>query len=403
MSDRAALTSAGLGATALLHEMSEALEVGAMTVDHDLVIRSWNAWLESASGLSAAAVVGRPLLEVFPEMADGQRETAFRRALGGGAVVLSHRLHRYLIPLPAPSGTTGFAMMQQRARIVPVLRDDLSVEGAVAFVQDVSDRVEREEALRAAMERAEAASQAKSDFLASISHELRTPLSAVVGYADLLSMELSGPVLPEQQQHLERIKHCAWHLLSIVEEILSFSRTEAGKEPIDLVETDARQILHDAIILLEPQAAKKGLALSSSQPYEPVPMLTDPTKVRQILVNLVGNAIKFTDVGSISVTLEADDERVTFRVRDTGPGIAANQQARIFEAFTQLDQSRTREKGGTGLGLPLSRNLSQLLGGGLEVESAVGAGSTFTVTLARRAPRESEPKLPVPEATTRAL
>ncbi len=385
MGARSALSSIGPGSTSLLQEMGDALEVGTLAIDTDFVIRSWNGWLEATSGRAAADAVGRSLLEVFPELVGSQGEAAFRRALAGGAVVLAHRLHRYLLPLPAPVGVEGFALMQQSARIVPVLRDDLSVEGAVAFIQDVTERVAREEELRAAIERAESASQAKSDFLASISHELRTPLSAVVGYADLLSMQLSGPILPKQDEYLERIKHCSWHLLSLVEEILSFARTEAGKEPLDLVDADAGQIMRDAIVLLEPQAARKGLRLESSFPDAPVPMRTDPTKVRQILVNLLGNAIKFTEAGTVSLALEEDGDQVVFRVRDTGPGIPVEQRERIFEAFTQLDQSRTREKGGTGLGLPLSRNLARLLGGDLRVDSTEGAGSVFTVSVTRHA------------------
>jgi signal transduction histidine kinase len=258
------------------------------------------------------------------------------------------------------------------------------VDGAIAFIQDVTERVAREEELRAAIARAELASQAKSEFLASMSHELRTPLSAVVGYADLLTMEIPGPILPAQLEQLERIKRCSWHLLDLVEEILTFARTEAGREVLDLADGDAREIARDALVLLEPQAAKKGLRVELALPDAPVPLHSDRTKVRQILVNLLGNAIKFTEKGTVSLTVDAAGDRVHFVVRDTGPGIPPEQTERIFEAFTQLDQSRTRVKGGTGLGLPVSRNLARLLGGDLLVESTPGAGSTFHVHIARR-------------------
>ena len=372
----------------LLHEMGDVLEVGTLVINPDFTIRGWNHWLEVASGLSAAEAVGRSLFEVFPEIEGGQREQAFRRALAGGTVVLAHRLHRYLLPLPLRSNAGGDgeapALMQQSARIIPMMRPDLTVEGAVAVIQDVTERVMREDELRAAIARAEQASQAKSEFLASMSHELRTPLSAVVGYADLLGMELSGPILPGQRQHLERIKQCSLHLLDLVEEILTFARTEAGKEPLHLADVDARRIARDALVLLEPQAAKKGLTIEVAIPDSPVMLHTDATKVRQILVNLLGNAIKFTDAGTVRLELDARGEHVVFSVRDTGPGIPPEQTERIFEAFTQLDQSRTRVKGGTGLGLPVSRNLARLLGGDLEVESDPDVGSTFRVTIARR-------------------
>ena len=382
MSEGASLSSLDIDSS-LLHDIGEVMEVGTLTVDADLVVRGWNRWLEAASGLSAADVVGRSLLELFPDLAGSQREWAFRRALAGGTMVLAHRLHRYLLPLPPRVGAGGFELMQQSARIIPILSDDLTVRGAAAFIQDVTDRVAREDDLRAAIQRAETASQAKSEFLAAMSHELRTPLSAVVGYAELLAMGLSGPVLPAQRDHLDRIKSCSWHLLKIVEEILSFARTEAGKEPIDFIEADAGEIVREAVVLLEPQAIQKGLRIQVTLAEVPIRLDTDPTKVRQILVNLLGNAIKFTDSRLISVETTDEGDLVQFCVRDTGPGIPDEERERIFEAFTQLDQSRTRVKGGTGLGLPVSRNLARLLGGDLKVDSQPGGGSAFRVWVAK--------------------
>ena len=261
----------------------------------------------------------------------------------------------------------------------------------------------REDELRAAIRRAELASQAKSDFLASMSHELRTPLSAVVGYTDLLSMELSGPILPSQREHLDRIKRCSLHLLDLVEEVLTFARTEAGKEQLHLAEVDVGEVARDAVMLLEPQAAKKGLTIRPFLPALPTVLRTDATKVRQILVNLLGNAIKFTDAGSITIELAVSDDRVVFTVSDTGPGIPSTQTERIFEAFTQLDQSRTRVQGGTGLGLPVSRNLARLLGGDLDVQSTPGSGSTFRVWIARsQVPAAGDPTNGLGPAAARA-
>src|SRR5688500_18284743 len=165
MPERASLSSLDIDSP-LLHDIGEVMEVGTLTVDADLVVRGWNRWLEAASGRSAADVVGRSLLELFPDLAGSQREGAFRRALAGGTMVLSHRLHRYLLPLPPRAGAGGFELMQQSARIIPILGDDLTVRGAAAFIQDVTDRVAREDDLRASIQRAETASQAKSEFLA---------------------------------------------------------------------------------------------------------------------------------------------------------------------------------------------------------------------------------------------
>jgi signal transduction histidine kinase len=255
------------------------------------------------------------------------------------------------------------------------------VNMALVLVQDVTERVDREEALQAALRRAEVASQAKSDFLASMSHELRTPLSAIVGYMDLLEGEMVGAVAPLQKTFLGRVRTAARHLISIIEEILSFSRVEAGKDSVHVEEVEATALARDVEELFEPQALRKGLALTVSLPDEPVLVRTDPTKLRQILINLLGNAMKFTDSGEVALEMSSGDGRVVFRIRDTGPGIDSADLVRIFDPFTQLDQSLKRTKGGTGLGLPVSRKLAHLLGGDLRVESAASRGTTFTLWL----------------------
>jgi signal transduction histidine kinase len=296
--------------------------------------------------------------------------------------VWSHRFHRYFLPLPAPAGHGDFQSMQQSARIMPTLRDGV-VDGVLVLVQDVTERVAREEELRAALRRAEVASQAKSDFLASMSHELRTPLSAIIGYMELLEGEMVGAVAPLQKTYLGRVKAAARHLISIIEEILTFSRIEAGKESIHVEAVEAATLARDVEELFEPQALRKGIALSVSVPEQSVTLWTDPTKLRQILINLLGNALKFTDAGQVALEMSVTDDRAVFRIRDTGPGIGAADLARIFDPFTQLDQSFKRAKGGTGLGLPVSRRLAHLLGGDLLVESMQSHGTTFTLWVPR--------------------
>jgi signal transduction histidine kinase len=362
--------------------LEEMLEVGVLTVDSDLVVRGCNRWLATAMRTSAAEVVGRPLLEVFPELRGTAAEGAFQRALGGATIVWSQQFHGHLLPLAPAAGHEGVDRMQQSARLVPLQQGD-RVRGVLAIVHDVTERVVREQALRVALQRAEVANQAKSDFLASMSHELRTPLGAIIGYMDLLEGEIVGPVAPIQKDYLGRVKGAARHLIHIIEEILTFSRVEAGKEVLDIESVDAAALARDVAALFEPQARKKDLRLVIACPDATIPMVTDATKLRQILINLLGNAVKFTDAGEVGLALQCADDRVMFHVRDTGPGMLATDTERIFDPFTQLDQSLKRVKGGTGLGLPVSRRLARLLGGDLTVTSRPNEGATFTLSLPR--------------------
>jgi signal transduction histidine kinase len=237
-----------------------------------------------------------------------------------------------------------------------------------------------EELLQAA-DRAEAASRAKTEFLAVMSHELRTPLNAIVGYSDLLQAGVSGPLTDTQKAQLSRIRSSSFHLLDLIQDVLSFSRIEAGREEIRISDVDVHQLAHDAQAYVQPQCDEKQLHLDLKLPDAPLVMITDPAKLRQILLNLLNNACKFTDRGSVSLHIVADGADVVFTVSDTGPGIAAEHFDRIFEPFTQVDQSMTRQKGGAGLGLPVSRRLAHLLGGELSVDSEAGRGSTFTLRL----------------------
>jgi signal transduction histidine kinase len=365
----------------LLHELAQVLELGVLTADRDLVITGCNRWLTAVLESQHRDIVGCPLLEVFPELRGGPAEVALRAALSGSTTVWSHRFHRYFLPLPArPAVSEGqFERMQQSARIMPLVRGG-AIDGVIVLVQDVTERAAREEQLRDALSRAEVASQAKSDFLASMSHELRTPLSAIIGYMDLLESEMVGPVEPLQKEYLGRVKSAARHLVQIIEEILTFSRVEAGKEPLQLEAVDGAAIARGVVELFEPQAATKRLSLHASVPDSAM-LFTDPTKLRQILINVVGNAMKFTESGAVTVSAQQQGDRVTFSVTDTGPGMTAADLERIFDPFTQLDQSLTRSKGGTGLGLPVSRKLAHLLGGDLLVDSAPGQGTTFHLWL----------------------
>jgi PAS domain S-box-containing protein len=229
------------------------------------------------------------------------------------------------------------------------------------------------------------ASQAKSQFIAVMSHELRTPLNAVIGYTELLEGGIPGPLNEKQLAHIGRIRTGAWILTQTIDEILTFSRVDAGREVAHPHQIALTQVLNEAALLVEPTAVAKGLRFEFRPAAESVILFIDSHKLRQILLNLLSNAIKFTDEGSVTLSAEVDDERVRFRVADTGPGIPSAARERVFEPFTQLDSSNTREKGGTGLGLTVARSLARLLGGDLVIESSDATGSTFVLDMPRTA------------------
>ncbi len=255
---------------------------------------------------------------------------------------------------------------------------------AILF-NDVSERKRAERELRAAKEAAERASEAKSRFLSTVSHEFRTPLNAVMGLSELMESEVVGPINDTQKDYLRRIRAGAVHLVSLIDEVLTYSRSEAGKEGVTVGEVDVAGIAASVVAMLGHEADVQGLELRLRGADEPVVVLTDGGKVRQILTNLVGNALKYSGTGTVDVELDGGED-VELRVRDTGPGIPADRLEDIFEPFFQVDSSTTREAGGTGLGLTICRRLARLLGGDVTVESTPGEGSTFTLHLPRRPP-----------------
>jgi signal transduction histidine kinase len=237
---------------------------------------------------------------------------------------------------------------------------------------------------REAFEEAEAANRAKADFLSVISHELRTPLNGIIGYVDLLEAGVGGPLSEDQQGYVERLKRSAGHLRTLVEEVLTFARIEAGAEQAAAHPVDLRDVVQEAESIIAPAASEKGLLLEVRTPVDPVHAETDPVKVRQILVNLAGNAVKFTDRGVVTLSLESEGSLAVLRVDDTGAGIDPLHLEKIFEPFWQADSSQTRKAGGTGLGLSITRRLVDLLGGEIRVTSELGTGSSFTVRLPTR-------------------
>jgi PAS domain S-box-containing protein len=337
-------------------------------------IVAWNAQAELTFGWTRHEVMGRNLAEIIipPAFREAHLKGMRHFLNTGEAPVVNRRLelrglHR-----------NGHEFPLEITITLPMRREDGYFFGA--FLRDISDRLERDEALRHARDVAEAATRAKSEFLANMSHELRTPLNGVIGYSQLLQRDRG--LTSQQREALDAITKCGAHLLDLINDVLDLAKIEAGHIDIEQSASELPQLITDLRHVLSETARRKGLILSLYlAPELPSRVVLDGRHLRQVLLNLLGNAIKFTNKGEVrlDVTSAGGGSAMTFSVIDTGPGIDQQELSRIFEAFTQTKEGAAA--GGTGLGLTISRHLLHIMGSELQVESTVGLGSRFHFTL----------------------
>jgi PAS domain S-box-containing protein len=351
-------------------------DYGIFTLDTRGNVSSWNAGAKRISGWRSGEIIGKHFSIFYPQSDKDSGKPAMELRIASETGRFEEEGWRL-----RKNGELFWSNV-----VITALRNESGE--LVGFAKLTRDLTER----RAAMERsladarriaaAEGANRAKSDFLTAMSHELRTPLNAIGGYAELLVLGLGGPVTKEQADYLDRIRRSQQHLLGIINDILNFSRIEAGQIVYDIRPVTAREVVEAVIPMVQPQAAARGLALSVDV-SEDVCVSADRGKLEQVLLNLLSNAVKFTPSGTISITGFAEDDRAGLRVSDTGIGVAADKLSSIFEPFVQVGRSLTTPHEGTGLGLAISRDLARAMGGELSADSELGKGTTFTVTLQR--------------------
>jgi PAS domain S-box-containing protein len=358
------------GAPAFLAAIVESCDDSIIGTDMSGTIVSWNRGAQRMFGYLPEEIIGRHITTLFlPEQRNEYVGVLVRTQNG-------ERIDRYEALRVAKDGTA----IPVSVILSPVKDSSGRLIGVSAIYRDITLRKLRYEQLARAKDAAEVANRAKSEFLANMSHEIRTPMNGILGMTDvLLGTDLSA----EQNDYVEIIRLSATSLLAIINDILDFSKIEANRIEIvreDLhVETLVRSVVRELNILAE----QKGLTLTFVlHPGVPATLSGDPVRLRQVLINLAGNAIKFTDRGKVEIGVEALPGPATrFSVRDTGPGVPPEKRVKIFEAFTQLDGASTRKAGGTGLGLAIAARLVELMGGTIGVESDGHSGSTFFFTV----------------------
>jgi len=377
---------------AFLRWFEELADHGIFTTDTNLIIRSWNRWLEAQTGVAAEQAVGQLLFDQCPSLIDRCLDQHYRDALAGEVKVLSERFHKYLIPISRNFHAIGITDMAQSARIAPLMVNG-AVVGTLTVIEDVTERVISERELRsqiAASEHArsvaEEASRLKNEFLATLSQEIRTPLNAVLGWARILRTQTNGK---SRAHALEVIERNAVSQLRLVEDLLDMARVISGKLRLDVKAVHLGEVAKEAIEVVRPAAEAKQIAIDTTVD-DPLPAVSgDAERLQQVAWNLMSNAVKFTERdGHITVNVRHIGDSVALSVRDTGQGVARDFLPYVFDRFRQADASASRRHGGLGLGLALVRQIVELHGGTASVESAgTNKGTTFEIRL----PATAEP------------
>ncbi len=352
----------------------ENIDLGITLMDRDHRIVTVNRKVSEMIGRPVPGLLGQPCYQVFEKCATLCPHCPGERAMRTG--------------LPAETETTGVrddgTTYAARVQAFPVRGNDGAINGFIELVEDITERKRTEEELRRAKQAAEAANCAKSEFLANMSHEIRTPMTAILGFAEILH---GAVITAEAREAASTIKRNGEHLLELINSILDLSKIESGRLTLERSPCSPLEIASEVVSLMRVPADAKRLDLRLEfQGAIPASICSNAMRLRQVLINLIGNAIKFTEVGGVWLVLRLMHEyrqppRMQFDVIDTGIGMTEQQVARLFQPFSQADTTTSRRFGGTGLGLTISKRLAEMLGGNIVVQTVPGQGSTFSLTV----------------------